>query len=167
MTESGRPNSERVQERASVLKSDLALDESPLLNLDEETPSLNWLDLLGWTEEEIGDLRFVGYSYLNQGLYKTALKFFEALVVLCPESAYDLQTAGALHLQLGDNLTALSYFDRALKFESDHPTTLLNRAKALLLLGYHRQGLAQLIVLSNQEDPYIKGQAEALTLAYT
>jgi tetratricopeptide (TPR) repeat protein len=83
--------------------------------------AIKWLDLLGWTEEEMNDLRFVAYSYIKQGHYKTALKFFEALAVLCPHSAYDLQTLGALYLETGDNLTALNYLDRSLQIEAKPP----------------------------------------------
>ena len=127
---------------------------------------IEWMDLLGWTDEEINDLRFVAYSYIKQGQYKIALKFFDALVILCPESSYDLQTVGALHLELGDNLSALNFFDRALKYDADNPPTLLNRAKALLLLGYHTQGLAQAAKLKSHPDAKIAGGAEALILAY-
>ena len=127
---------------------------------------VSWIDLLGWSDNEINDLRFVAYSYVKQGHYKIALKFFEALVVLCPESSYDLQTLGALHLEMGDNLTALNFFDRALQHDPENAPTLINRAKALLLLGYHRQGLAQAELLKDHTDAKISGQAEALLLAY-
>ena len=125
-----------------------------------------WIDLLGWSDEEINDLRFVAYSYIKQGHYSIALKFFNALVVLCPESSYDLQTLGALHLEMGDNLTALNFFDRALQHDPKNPPTLINRAKALFLLGYHRQGLEQAVVLKSHPDAKISGQAQALILAY-
>ena len=128
---------------------------------------MKWLDLLGWTEEELGDLRFVGYSYIKQGHYEIALKFFEALVILCPESVYDIQTTGAIHLELGNNMAALNYFEKALQIERDHGPTLLNRAKALLLLGYHKQGLAEAQNLKVHEDARISGQAEALILGYS
>jgi len=128
---------------------------------------VNWVELLGWSEEEINDLRFVGYSYIKQGHYQTALKFFEALVVLDPKCAYDLQTTGALYLQLGDNLTALNYFDRALIVETNHGPTLLNRAKALFLLGYQQQGITEATSLKQHTDIRIASQAEALLLAYT
>lgn len=127
---------------------------------------IHWMDLLGWSEEEVNDLRFVAYSYIKQGHYKIAMKFFDALVVLCPESSYDLQTLGALHLELGDNLMALNFFDRALQYDPNSPPTLINRAKALFLLGYHRQGLEQATVLKSHPDAKISGQAEALILAY-
>ncbi len=133
----------------------------------KEINDINWLDLLGWTEEEIDDLRFVGYSYIKQGHYETALKFFEALVVLSPSSPYDVQILGAIYLQIGDNLTALSHLDRAINLQADHAPTLLNRAKALLMLGYNRQGLAQALTLSKHEDKSISSQAEALLLAYS
>ena len=128
---------------------------------------VNWIELLGWSDEEINDIRFVGYSYIKEGHYATAKKFFEALVILCPTSSYDVQTLGALNLELGDNLNALNWFDRALKLDPEHAPTLLNRAKSLLLLGYHRQGLAQAIELKNHVDKKIAGQAEALILSYS
>jgi tetratricopeptide (TPR) repeat protein len=128
---------------------------------------VNWKELLGWGEEELGDLRFVGYSYVKQGHYKTALKFFEALIVLEPESAYDLQTLGALYLQIGDNLSALNFLERALRVDSHHPATLLNRAKALLLLGYHKQGIMQARALEDHPNLAISNQAQALLLSYT
>lgn len=128
---------------------------------------VKWLDLLGWSDEELNDLRFVGYSYIKQGHYKTALKFFEALCILSPESVYDLQTTGAIHLELGDNLSALTYLDRALQMDATHGPTLLNRAKALLLLGYHKQGLLEAARLKTHEDNRIAGQAEALILGYS
>lgn len=129
--------------------------------------NVNWQELLGWSEEEINDLRFVGYSYIKQGHYQTALKFFEALVIISPSSGYDLQTLGALYLQIGDNLNALNYLDKALKIEPNHGPTLLNRAKALFLLGYNRQGIAQANALKTHVDAKVAGQAEALLLSYS
>lgn len=128
---------------------------------------INWTDLLGWGDEEINDLRFVGYSYIKEGHYPIAKKFFEALVVLCPDSEYDLQTLGAIYLETGDNLQALNYFDRALKINSEHAPTLLNRAKALLLLGYRRQGLAQAASLKANLNTRVASQAQALLLSYS
>ncbi len=127
---------------------------------------VNWTDLLGWTDEEVNDLRFVGYSYIKEGHYEIAKKFFEALVVLCPDSAYDFQTLGAIYLQIGDNNQALNFFDKALTIDPEHDPTLLNRAKALLLLGYHRQGLAQASILKASKNLRVSSQAEALILAY-
>ncbi len=125
----------------------------------------SWTEVLGWGEDEIEDLRFVGYSYIKQGKYEIARTFFEALVVLSPNSAYDLQTLGALYLQSGNGLMALNYLERALKVDPTHGPTLLNRTKALFTLGYKRQGAMQAKQLATHADPYIAGEAEALLIA--
>ncbi len=127
---------------------------------------VNWLEVLDWSGDELEDLRFVGYSYLKQGKYDIALTFFEALAVLKPDNPYDLQTLGALHLQLNNNLIALNYIERSLKLDPDHLPTKLNRAKALLALGYKRQGTREAQTLSESEDLSIADQASALLMAY-
>jgi tetratricopeptide (TPR) repeat protein len=127
---------------------------------------MNWQEILGWGTEEINDIRYVAYSYIRQGVYDVALTFFDALAVLTPPISYDLQTIGALHLQLGNGLKALDYLDRALKLEPNHYFSQLNRAKALFMLGYKRQGLVQSLELEKCEDKEIASQATALVLAY-
>lgn len=127
---------------------------------------MKWLEVLGWGSEEIDDLRYVAYSYIKQGVYDVALTFFDALAVLAPPTFYDLQTIGALHLQLGNGLKALDYLDRALKIEPNHLATQLNRAKALFMLGYKRQGLVQALELEKSAEKEIASQASALVLAY-
>lgn len=127
---------------------------------------VNWLNILGWDDSQLEDLRFVGYSYIKQGKYDIALKFFEALVVLNPKSEYDLQTLGALYLQMGNNLSALDFLERAIKINKDHGPTLLNRAKALFLLGYKKQGIDQVKILENHPLTEVANQAKALALAY-
>ena len=129
----------------------------------EET---NWLEILGWNPEQIDDIRYVGYSYIKEGKYDIALTFFEALIVLNPQSAYDLQTLGALYLQMGNNLSALDLLERAIKVDKNHAPTLLNRAKALFLLGYKKQGQDQLMSLLQHPFKEIAEQAKALQLAY-
>jgi tetratricopeptide (TPR) repeat protein len=127
---------------------------------------VNWLNILGWNDSQLEDLRFVGYSYVKQGQYDIALKFFEALVVLNPKSEYDLQTLGALYLQVGNNLSALDFLERAIKVNKEHGPTLLNRAKALFLLGYKKQGADQVKALENHPAVEIATQAKALAMAY-
>lgn len=129
--------------------------------------SVKWLDILGWKGEELEDLRFVGYSYIRQGLYDIAITFFEALAVLSPEGVYDLQTLGALYLQKGNNLMALNYLEKALKIDPKHGPTLLNRTKALLALGYKKQGLVQARLLEKNPEQFIADQASALVMAYS
>ena len=129
--------------------------------------NIEWTELLGWGTEQIEDIRVAGYSFVKQGQYENALKFFEVLTILSEENTYDLQTLGALYLQLGNNLSALNYLERALKFDAKHEPTLLNRAKALFLLGYKRQALAQTSQLERSSTASIADQASALTLAYS
>ncbi|MBS0621164.1 MAG: type III secretion chaperone [Verrucomicrobia bacterium] len=126
----------------------------------------DWLSILGWGTSELEDMRFVGYSYIKQGKYDIAQTFFEALVVLAPDSVYDLQTLGALYLEKGNNLMALNYIEKAIKLDPHHLPTLLNRTKALLALGYKRQALAQARILEKCSEEQISNQAQALLLAY-
>ena len=127
---------------------------------------INWMELLNWTEEQIEDLRFVAYSYLKQGLYDDALTFFEAIAILSPDNAYDLQTLGGIYLHQGNALLALNFLDKALKVDPHHYPTLLNRAKALFLLGYKKQGIAQAHALETCRDAAINSAARALILSY-
>lgn len=132
----------------------------------EKMDHREWLSILGWGVEELEDLRFVGYSYIKQGKYDIAAQFFEALVVLSPESVYDVQTLGALYLQKGNNLMALNYLEKALKLDPSHSPTQLNRMKALFSLGYKRQAMMQARQLEKHADLDIASQAQALILAY-
>ncbi|MBS0649982.1 MAG: type III secretion chaperone [Verrucomicrobia bacterium] len=129
--------------------------------------NVEWLSILGWGGDELEDLRFVGYSYIKQGKYDIATTFFEALVILDPNSAYDLQTLGALFLQRGNNLMALNYIEKALRLDPAHVPTLLNRTKALFALGYKKQGLMQARSLQKNPNEEIANQAQALILAYS
>lgn len=128
---------------------------------------INWLEVLGWNEEHIEDLRFTGYSYIRQGKYDIALPFFEALCALDPNSAYDAQTLGALYLEVGQPAKSLKYFDRALKIDTEHAPTLLNLTKALFMLGKKEEGLKLANILKNEPDPVISNTAKALILAYS
>lgn len=127
----------------------------------------DWIELLGWSKEQIEDIRFAGYSFIKQGQYEHALKFFEVLSILPEENVYDMQTLGGIYLQLGNNLSALNFLEKALALDPMHEPTLLNRTKALFLLGYKRQGLSQATKLEQSSDPHIADQARALTLAYS
>ncbi|MEC7838481.1 MAG: CDC27 family protein [Chlamydiota bacterium] len=127
---------------------------------------IEWKELLGWTEEQLEDLRYAGYAYIRQGKYDIALPIFEALTVLNKENAYDAQTLGALFLELGQPAKAAKALDRALKLETDHAPTLLNFTKALFMLGKKSEGLKLAKMLKNESDPKIANSAWALILAY-
>jgi len=127
----------------------------------------NWMEMLGWSEENLEDIRYVGYSYIKEGQYKIALTFFEALIILHPDSAYDHQTLGGLYLQLGDNMAALKTLERALELDPNHIPTQLNRTKTLFSLGYRDQALEAAKKLSISEDIRVADQASALIEAYS
>lgn len=126
----------------------------------------NWLERIGWSNNEIEDIRLIAYLYVKQGQYKTALILFEGLLLLKPENVYDLQSIGGIHLQMKNPLLALQYFDRALKVNPDHELTKLNRMKALLALGYRKQAYrASQDLLQSPNKEYAQ-TAEALLLSY-
>lgn len=127
---------------------------------------INWKEVLNWSEQQIQDLKYVGYCYAREGQYETAITFFEGLIVLNPTDAYCLQTLGAIYLECGKYLQALNLFEKALKVDPNHPQTELNKAKTLLLLGYVEKGkkLCESLALSSSEE--IVNGAEALLLAY-
>jgi tetratricopeptide (TPR) repeat protein len=128
---------------------------------------IDWRAKLGWNEENLEDLRMVGYSYLRQGKYDIAIAFFEALTIIDPENAYDSQTLGALYIQINEPLKALKYFDKALKLEADHAPTLLNLTKALLMLGKKEEALRLAQLLTREGNTQIANTAKALLLAWT
>ncbi|MBI3508815.1 MAG: type III secretion chaperone [Chlamydiia bacterium] len=128
--------------------------------------SQNWLDILGWTKSEVDDLRYVAFYYIKQGIYNVALTLYDAVEVLIEPNAYDLQTIGALHLQLGQGLKALAYLDRALQKEPHHLPTQLNRAKALFMLGHQSEGIEQAEALERCGEPEIASAAGALLMGY-
>lgn len=128
---------------------------------------INWRKSLGWSEEVIEEMRSTGYSYVRQGKYDIALPFFEALCVLEPDSAYDAQTLGAIHLQMNNPAKALKYFDKALKIDGDHAPTLLNLTKALFMLGKKDEGLKLANILKNEKNQAIANMAKALILAHS
>lgn len=129
--------------------------------------SINWSEIVGWDPEALEDLRYLAFAYLKQGKFDMAQTFFEGLITLNKTNAYDLQTLGAIYLEVGKNLQALSMFEQALKLEPDHPLTLLNRIKALFALGYRTQAITQAKLLVSHSDTAIANQASALLLAYT
>ncbi len=128
---------------------------------------IDWMKELNWTGEHIEDMRLAGYSYIRQGKYDIALPFFEALAVLDPTSAYDLQQLGALYLQMGEFEKALKNLDLALKLEVDHAPTLLNLTKTLLMVGRKQEALKLAKMLTKEPDIIISNMAKALILAYS
>ncbi len=127
---------------------------------------INWTKRLGWTEEQLDEIRNAGYSYIRQGKYDIALPFFEALVILNPESSYDAQALGALFVETNQPDKAIKYLDRALQLEADHSPTLLNLTKAFFMSGRKPDGIRLAKVLQNDPNPFISGTASALLMTY-
>ncbi len=127
---------------------------------------MKWKQFLGFDNDQIDDLRYVGYSYIKEGHYHIAIRFFEALTILEPKSAYDFQTLGALYLQTNQLQYALNYLERALRLEPSHELTQLNKLKALYLLGYYKQANKLAEELIKIGSLPVRTKAESLLLAY-
>ena len=128
---------------------------------------INWKEILGWTDDHIEEMRVIGYSYLRQGKYDIALPFFEALTALDRDNLYDLQTLGALYVQMNQPLKAERYLNRALLHEEDHGPTLLNLMKSYFMSKKIEEGLRLANILKKDENPMIAGIAEAFILSYS
>lgn len=128
---------------------------------------IDWMKSLGWNEENLEDFRMAGYAYIRQGKYEIALPFFEALMTLDPESAYDAQTLGAIYLEMNQPEKAIACFEKSLKLESDHTPTLLNLTKALFMVGKKNEALKLAELLSRDSNYAISNIAKALILAYS
>jgi tetratricopeptide (TPR) repeat protein len=128
--------------------------------------SIDWCEILGWEVSQLEDLRFLGYAYIKQGKYELAQSFFEALVAVNPKSDYDVETLGAIYLQVGDSAKALFYLEQALKLDEMHGPTLINRCKALLTIGQLQEGISLAEKLKSHKEVDIANVASALILAY-
>lgn len=129
--------------------------------------SLDWKEILGWESDKLDEIRMTGYSYVRQGRFDIAQTFFEALIVLDPNNAYDQQTLGAICLQRNDPIRALQHLEKALEYNSEDWITLINQIKALFMLGFREEGLRLAKQLAKKcKEKSIKDDAEALILAY-
>lgn len=127
----------------------------------------DWMKKLGWSEAHLDEIRSTGFSYIRQGHYQTALPLFEVLVLLAPDSAYDIQTLGALYVQTNQPLKAIKVLDKALQIDGEHAPTLLNLAKAFFMSGKVQDGLRLAKILEKESNPFISGTAAALVLTYS
>ncbi len=127
---------------------------------------IDWMDKLGWNEEQIEDLRLTGYAYIRQGKYDIALDFFRALTILNPEDIYDAQTLGAIYVQLGRHEEGIKALENALKLDGDHTPTLVNLCKALFMSNKRQEGIKLAEILQSDKDARVSSQARALLLAF-
>lgn len=128
---------------------------------------INWMEKLGWGEDQLDDLRFTGYAYTRQGKYDIALDFFRALVILDPENIYDAQMLGAIYVELDEPEEAVKALEHALKLEGDHTPALINLCKALFMLGRTNEGLKLAKILQKDKDLNVSSNARALILAFS
>lgn len=126
----------------------------------------DWQKVLGWNKEQVDEFRIAGFLYLRQGIYDKAELFFEALVLLNTGNVYDFQTLGALYLQMNKHEKALNTLNKALELEPAYEPSLLNKTKALLLLGRKEEAFTIARKLEKSMDPFIANDASALILAY-
>lgn len=135
--------------------------------LKKNMSKINWLEKLNWTEEQLEDLRYTGFSYVRQGKYDIALSFFEALVAIDPKSIYDVQTLGAIYLQIGEPKKAIELFEKALPSLTENTgPMLINLAKAYFSVGRKQDGLKLASNLKENPNTSIANMAKALLLAY-
>ncbi len=128
---------------------------------------INWLDILGWNSNKIEGLRMTAVAYMSQGHYEIAQTYLEAIVILDPGNIFDLKALGAISLQTNDPIKALAYLEEVLQIEPHDELSLINRVKALFMLGYREEGLRlarSLLTIGKNKE--IGNDAEALVLAY-
>lgn len=123
------------------------------------------LNILGWQHDDLSNLQFIGFSYIKQGKFEIARTLFEALEVLDPSSAYNLNTLGGIYIETKEPYKALNAIEKALKLDPQNEITLYNKIQALLSLGFKKQALEACQLLSFAKDPLLKSKAEALLLA--
>jgi len=128
--------------------------------------SINWVEKLGWNEDQIEELRMTGYAYIRQGKFDIALDFFQALTVLDPNNLYDAQTVGAIYVQMNQPDEAIKALEHALKLEGDHTPTLVNLCKALFMADKKQEGLKLAEILKDDKNSVVSSQAQALLLAF-
>lgn len=127
---------------------------------------IDWCGLLGWGEDQLRGLRCMGWSYLRQGKYENAQRIYQALAALDRKNPYHFEMLGAIALQMGDYQQAIEQLNHALHLDPSHQPSRVNKAKALLLLGYRDEGLKIARSLMKSQVPLISDRATALVMAY-
>lgn len=128
---------------------------------------IDWKEIMGWGEAQIRDARSIGYLYYKQGAFDIAAKCFEALITINPHALYELQTLGAIYLEMRRPKEALEMLDRALSIQPGHEPTLFHRCKALLASGDKAGAFEIAHLLENSTDQMIAKSARSLLAAHT
>lgn len=127
---------------------------------------INWKEVVGWSDEQIQDIRILAHSFIRNGKFESACKIIEALLPIDNRRLIDIQTLGALYLDLDNPEKALSYIHQAIQQDPHHLGTRLNQVNALLALGQISAAMKIAQKLASCPDPKIAGQASAFLLAY-
>lgn len=127
---------------------------------------IDWKEIMGWSEAHMREARSIGYLYYKQGAFDIAAKCFEALITINPHALYELQTLGAIYVEINRPKEALEMLDRALEIQPGHDPTLFHRCKALLLLGDKTGALEIAHLLENSSDVLIAQSARSLLAAH-
>lgn len=123
----------------------------------EEIPA-SWKEL---TAEQKRDLRYMGFSYIRQGKYEIARSIFSLLVEV-DQSTYDLQTLGALYLQLNQLEQSHHFLERALQKNAKSAITQVNYLKTLYFLGDLENAKKRALSLRKHKRKQIANQAQAI-----
>jgi Flp pilus assembly protein TadD len=129
--------------------------------------AVEWREVVGWDQDEIEEMRAIAYAYLRQGHLALARTFYEALVVLDPNSLYDLRTLAVLRDLQGDTDGALTLYGKVLQLEPTDPFASLGLAKAQLAAGRRGEAIPRLQKLSTIPDRRVAADAQALLQAYS
>ncbi|MCI5052930.1 MAG: type III secretion chaperone [Simkaniaceae bacterium] len=121
-------------------------------------------EILGWDEEQLKDLRYAGYSYVRNGRYEIARKFFESLFVIDPSSVYDARTLGAIYLQIGEYDLSLKLLNHAKELDDTNDMARNNRSRALFHTGNKEEALKLAHDLAKSQDAIVAQRAEALLI---
>lgn len=127
---------------------------------------IDWKEILGWDEKHLAQARAIGYLYYKQGAFDIAALCFEALLTCNPHALYELQTLGAIYLDMNRAKEALMFFDRALNIDPAHEATLFNRCKALFAIGERAAALETATLLEKSRDPRIAKSARSWSLVH-
>ena len=112
-----------------------------------------------WDKDEVRVISELGYLLSLHNLNEEAIKIFEGLNAVVPDTPYFQSSLGALYLRAGDPQKAIGYFDRVLDREDDI-VSLINRGEAYLIdkqIEVGCEDLKQALVLaSNRLDKHIE-----------
>jgi tetratricopeptide (TPR) repeat protein len=92
--------------------------------------------------DAVGTMSNLASAVRDQGRASEAIEILRAAVKLCPTDATLWNTLGTVVMEQGDLMTAIIFFDEALRLDPDSPQPRYNRGNAKLELGQQDDALA-------------------------